>query len=193
MTQKTLLDRLESEVRDQLEEARTRLVALPPETLRFRPAPDAWNVLECVAHLNAFCDAYFARIELSMHKAKARRWLSGPGSGQPGVDDELHYTGRGQRAIRRADPGNGKRYKSPKRYNFVHLPLGPDVVKAFIIHAEKMLRLLQAAREVDLNRATVLKAHAWTARYTLGNLLEMLVTHQRRHLIQAREVLSKIN
>lgn len=191
MTQKALLDRLELEVRDQLEQARTQLAPLPADALLARPGGPAskkresqpWNALECLAHLNAFCDAYFAQIELAIHKSKARRWIALG-------NDELRYTARGRRAIRRAEPANGRRYKSAGRYNFAQQALGADIVKSFIINAEKMLRLLQAAREVDLNRATVRKAHAWTARYTLGNLLEFLVTHQGRHLSQAQRILT---
>ncbi len=187
MTQKALLDRLEIEVRDMLEQARNQIAPLPSEALLYRPAPSNpkekahWNILECLAHLNAYSNDYFARIELSVHKAKARRWTADP-------DGELRYTGRGKRAIRRADPNNGKLYKSPKRYNFTGREFAPEVVKIFIINAERLLRLLQISREVDLNRAHVRKANAWTAQYSLGNLLEFLVVHQRRHLAQAQDL-----
>ena len=80
MTQKDLLDRLENEVRELLEQARGHLAPLPADALQFHPAPEhpkaraPWNIAECLAHLNAFSDDYFARIELAIHKAKARRW-----------------------------------------------------------------------------------------------------------------------
>lgn len=190
MTQKALLDRLEIEVRDMLEQARHQIAPLPSDALLFRPGPSnpkekpRWNILECLAHLNAFSDDYFAHIELSIHKAKARQWLSAP-------DAEVRYFGRGKRAIRRADPNNGKRYKATKRYNFAGREFAPEVVKIFIINSERLLRLLQLSREIDLNRARIRKAHAWTAKYSLGNLLEFLVVHQRRHLNQAQVLREK--
>ncbi|MFN8300985.1 MAG: DinB family protein [Saprospiraceae bacterium] len=190
LTQQTLLDRLETELREILEMARTQIAPLPLEALLFRPAPDrpkareSWNILECLAHVNAFSENYFSRIDLAIHKAKARKWLATN-------DAPVKYSGRGRRAIRRADLDNGKWLKSPKVYNFFEKQLGNEVVKTFIINAERLLRTIQIARDVDLNRPKVRKAHAWTGNYPLGNLLEYLVTHQRRHLRQVLAIIQK--
>ncbi len=99
------------------------------------------------------------------------------------------YKLRGRRAIRRADPENGKQFKSPKACNFIHLPVASEGIKSFIINSERLLRIIQAARAIDINRATVKKARSWTAKYTVGNLLEFLVLHADRHLRQARQLL----
>jgi uncharacterized damage-inducible protein DinB len=179
MTQHALLDRLDTELRETLELVRSRIARQPDEALRQRPHPQAWNAYECFAHLNAFSEAYTSRIELAIHKAKARKWLPA---------ETLRYTGRGRRAIRRADPTNGKQYKTAKRFDFGHLPMGAEQVKSFSIQAERLLRLIQMAREVDLNRARVRKTHSWLGTYTLGNLLEFLVTHIRRHVAQAAQL-----
>ncbi|HND88982.1 MAG TPA: DinB family protein, partial [Saprospiraceae bacterium] len=179
MTQHALLGHLEDELREVLDFVRTQIAAQPDEVMRHRPDTESWNGYECFAHLNALSDAYLSRIELAIHKAKARKWLS---------VEPLRYTARGRRAIRRADPANTKKYKSAKRYNFSHQPVGPEQVKAFSIHVERMLRLIQQAREVDLNKATIRKAHSWVGEYTLGNLLEYLVKHTLRHVGQVRIV-----
>lgn len=180
MTQQDLLNRLETELRSQLAEVRAIFVPLDPETLRRRPNPEAWNILESLAHLNQFADDYLPLMQRAIHRAKARQWAPG---------DPVRYTARGQRMVRRADPANGKFYRTAKRYNFSHLPVGVEVLKAFIIKNEQLLRVLQAAREVDINRALVPKAHAWFGRFTLGNLLEFLVAHTQRHLAQAKTLI----
>lgn len=180
MTQHALLDRLESELREVLEQVRTDIARKPDEALRQRPHPLQWNALECFAHLNAFSETYLAQIELAIHKSKARKWLS---------VEPLRYTARGRRAIRRADPTHNKPRKTAKRYDFSHLPMGKEQVKSFTINAERLLRLLHQAREVDLNHARIRKAHSWFGSYTLGNLLEFLVTHTRRHVAQATQTL----
>jgi len=182
MTQHALLDRLESELRETLEQVRTYITRAPDEALRLRPDPTQWTALECFAHLNAFSDAYLARMELAIHKAKARKWLS---------VEPFRYTGRGNRAIQRAGPANGKQYKTAKRYDFNHLPMGAEQVKSFSINAERLLRILNLAREVDLNRPRIRKAHSWIGEYTLGNLLEFLVAHTRRHVAQAMRTIGQ--
>lgn len=180
MTQQDLLNRLETELRSQLAEVRTRFVPLRPDMLLQRPNPETWNVVECIAHLNQYADDYLPLLQRAIHRAKARRWAPA---------DPVRYTARGNRLIRRANPENGKSFKASKRYNFSHQPVGVEVLKAFIIKSEQLLRVIQAAREVDINRAMVPKAGAWFGQFTLGNLLEFLVLHTRRHIAQAAALL----
>lgn len=180
MTQEELLSRLETEMRALLVEVRAQFTHLDPGVLQSRYPAESWNILECFAHLNQYALDYLPKMELSIHKAKARRWA--PGS-------EVQYKGRGRRAIRRADPNNGKTYKASKIYNFGRRPVGNEIIKSFIINSERLLRVIQAARDVDINRASVKKAHAWIGRYTLANLLEFLVAHNRRHILQAQRLL----
>jgi len=173
MTQNELLDHLETELRAVLAHVRGKLAGLPLETIRQRTAPEAWNTLEVMAHLNAYADDYLPHLHRAIHLAKARRWAP---------TDTVRYTARGRRLLRRADTANGKAFKSPKRYNFLNQSLEPNVIKAFVINCEQLLRILQEARKTDLNRPTIRKANAWFGRYTLGNLLEFLVLHNKKHI-----------
>lgn len=163
-----------------LVEVRAQFMPLEPAVVQYRHQAESWNILECFAHLNQYALDYLPKMELAIHKAKARRWAPG---------GMVRYTGRGRRAIRRADPTNGKAYKAAKAYNFSRRPVGTEIIKSFIINSERLLRVLQAAREVDINRASVKKAHAWVGRYSLANLLEFLVTHSRRHVLQAQRLI----
>ena len=180
MSQQDLLNRIETDVRALLEAARAQYARLDPLALQRRRAPESWNILESIAHINGYLEDYIPGLERAIHKAKARRW--GPGY-------DVRYSGRGRRAIRRADPDNGKIYKSPKHYNFFQKPVGQEVVKSFIINGERLLRVVEAARSVDINRACVPKMHAWMGKYSVANLLEFLVVHTRRHFMQAQHLL----
>ena len=182
MTQQDLLIHLEAELRTALLEIRTRFAPLDQEALRMRPNPDTWNILECLAHLNQYADDYIPGINRAIHRAKARRWAP---------VETLHYTTRGRLLLRRADPGRTKIYKAGKRYNFGHQPIEPEVIKSLIIKCEQLLRILQSAKDVDLNRPSVEKVNSWFGSYSLGNLLEFIVLHQRRHLHQAAILLEK--
>lgn len=180
MSQQDLLDRIETDLRALLEEARAQYARLDPLALQRRHKPEAWNIQENIAHVNKYLEDYIPGLERAIHKAKARRW--GPGY-------DIKYSGRGRRAIRRADPANGKSFKTSKHYNFYQKPIGTEVVKSFIINGERLLRIVEAARSVDINRASVPKAHTWTGKYSVANLLEFLVTHTRRHFIRTHHLL----
>ncbi len=182
MSQQDLIAQLEVELRAALAEIRTRFATLDPNALRHRPSPEVWNILECMAHLNRYADDYIPGINRAIHRAKARCWMPG---------DSVLYTARGRRLVRRADPANGKTYKAGKRYNFTHQPVEPEVIKSLIIKYEQLLRILESAKEVDINRSTVDKVGSWFGHYSLGNLLEFLIKHNRRHLQQAQTLLEK--
>jgi hypothetical protein len=184
MTQAALLNQLENDLRAVLEDVRTHLSSLSEQALNQRPDELSWNALECFAHVNVYLDFYLPRIELAIHKAKARRWVNSGG-------EEVRYTGRGARAVRRASAD--KKYKTGKKYNFIHQPLSAAVIKRFLINSEMLLRSLQGAREVNINKPTVRKLNGWTASYNLGNLMEYLVLHSRRHVAQAKHAANRPN
>ena len=183
MTQNELLDLLETDLRRLLDQARTLIVPLDAAVLLYRPDPSRWNVLECFAHLNVFAELYLPRIEAAIHKAKARKW---------GPDTNVRYTATARRDIRRADLTNEQPRTTKKRYNFHQRPLGPEVIKTFIINCERLLRNLHLAREVDLNRPKIGRGPSGFFEYTLGNTFEWLVRHAQRHVAQAQTVLHQM-
>lgn len=183
MQQNELLDQLETDLRRLLQQVRTQLVPLEEAVLLYRPDPLRWNVLECFAHLNAFAELYLPRIEAAIHKAKARKWKP---------EGEVQYTATARRDIRRADVANPTPRKTHKRYNFHRLPLGPEVIKTFIINCERLLRNLHLAREVDLNRPKIGRGASGFFHYTLGNTFEWQVRHAQRHLTQTQILLNQM-
>lgn len=176
MTQHELLDRLESELREVLEIVRSQIGELPLPALQNRPEKGRWNALESLAHLNVFLEMYLPRLERAIHLSKARRWTP---------VEHLQYNWIGRKINRIADIGNFKAHKTPKRYDTFDRYLGKEAVKTFLINTERLLRNLQAAREVDLNRAKIPWGPSGFFKPTLGNTLEWMVIHGKRHVLQA--------
>ena len=184
MTQSELIDRLEIDLTGLLKQVRAQFSDQPREALLLRPTPEQWNVQECFAHLNAQFDYYLPRIELALHKAKARKWT-------PAVERQSNWLGR--RAIHAVDPAYlaEKRRRSPKSIDPLKLlKVRENEVKVFLINIEMLLRLLRQAREVDTNKPTV-KTMRWNiSSFVLGDLFEYLVLHAQRHVLQAQTVLA---
>lgn len=176
MTQKELLDRLESDLKDVMDIVRSALLGQSADLLKQRPASESWNALECFAHLNVFLERYIPVIERAVHLAKARRWSP---------SDRVNYTMKGKSVIGKTSRSNARPGKTPKRYNFIHQPVSHDVVKSFLINSERLLRNIQAAKEVDLNRPRIGWGPSGFFKLTLGNMLEWLVEHSHRHVTQA--------
>lgn len=183
MSQSSLLEQLEADLRQSLELVRNQIAPMDFAAMQWRSTPEHWNAVECFAHLNAYLERYIPRMELAVHKAKARQWTP---------VEEIKYKGAGKRFIRRADPDNGKAYKSPKQYNFHHQPLGKEAIKGFTINAERLLRVILAAKEVNLNKAKVDQGKSGFFKLNLGNTLEWQVLHIRRHLAQVQVIVAQL-
>lgn len=174
MTSDELLDSVEQTLRQALAEVRTHLAAQPIELLRQRPSPEAWNALECLAHLNAYARDYLPLMHRAIHLAKARQWAPVP---------EVHISAAGRRLLSRAD--THKPFQSKHKYDFFAHSLDRDTLKSFLIYTEQLLRIVREARQVNLNRCRVSCPGCWFRRYPLGNLLEFLARHTAKHLGQA--------
>ncbi|MBL7810076.1 MAG: DinB family protein [Saprospiraceae bacterium] len=179
MSQSELLDHLEESLQQLLKEVREHFADAPLETLKRRPSPEQWSAMDCFAHLNAQFEGYLSRIELALHKAKARKWT-------PGHERSSNWLGSS--AIRKSDPSNTQPRKSHKSINpLKKLAVRDTELKAFLINGEMLLRLIRQAREVDINKASV-KPLRWSIyRFRLGDLMEYLILHARRHFLQARQ------
>ncbi|MDX1912776.1 MAG: DinB family protein [Saprospiraceae bacterium] len=184
MSQSELLARLENDLSDILKRVRTGFAERPKEALLLRTKPDKWNILDHFAHLNAQFDYYLPRIELALHKAKARQWRQ---------DTERRSNWLGRRAIRSADPVymdvNPRR--SPKNIDPKRtLTVREHELKAFLINIELLLRLVKQAQEVDLNRAKV-KPMRWSLyAFLSGDLFEYLTLHTQRHLLHIEKMMN---
>lgn len=183
MSQSSLLEQLETDLRQSLEQVRSRIAPMDFAAMQWRPTPEQWNILECFAHQNAYLERYIPRMELAIHKAKARQWTPAK---------ELKYAGAAKRFIRKADPDNSKPYKSPKHYNFHQKPLGKETIKGFTINAERLLRVIQSAKEIDLNKAKVERGKSGFFKLNLGNTLEWQVTLIRRQVVQAQTLIAQM-
>ncbi len=66
------------------------------------------------------------------------------------------------------------------------LKVRENEVKVLLINMELMLRLLRQAREVDTNKPSIKPMRWHVSSFLLGDLLEYLVLHAQRHLLQAQ-------
>ena len=139
--QNELLNRLETELRAVLDIVRTQIAEQPMEALQVRRDLSAWNALECFAHQNIFLEMYMPRVERAIHLSKARKWKPA---------EKVRYTMVGRRVTKNADLAHFTPRKAPKRYDFAQQPMGKEVIKTFLINSERLLRNIQAARDVDV-------------------------------------------
>lgn len=154
-----------------------RLVdGLDATRLLWRPSPERWGIADCCEHLIATGTAYHPRIRAALAQAPRdaagddRRWT-------PTWFGRLfvHLAGPRGRAIRARGP-------------FVPPQARPGAPRRLLAQQDELRALIADAHGVDLRAVRIPSPLGGWLTLRLGEALEMLLEHQRRHLAQAWRV-----
>lgn len=172
-----LLDALTKRTEENLRFAEGFL-ALPSEALHLRPRLDAWNALECLAHLNYYSDYYLPEIRKQIGKTKYK-----------GAQPTFTSSWLGNKFAAGMKPGEKMRKVSTPKganpKNFPH-PVTEAALPEFIAHQKDTLELLRMAANVDLTRTKTGTSLTELIRLRLGDTLRVVIYHNWRHMEQAR-------
>ncbi|MGB5319679.1 DinB family protein [Eudoraea sp.] len=151
---------------------------LPLSTLIKRPSPEAWNVLECLEHLNMFGEFYLAEIERSLKKA------------ENDFNPKFHSGILGNYFANGMLPKTKtKKIKTFKDKNPINQSLDTKVLDRFIRQQEKMLALLDKAKTKNLNKIrTSISITKWI-KLKLGDTFRIVIYHNERHIEQAKKAI----
>ncbi|MCC9168098.1 DinB family protein [Pontibacter harenae] len=176
-----LLQRLEDTVEQHLRETIRVFQNLPESDLLKPAANGGWSIAACLAHLNSYGDYYLPRIKAGVACQK----------GMP-VEATFRSSWIGRLFIRMMDPATGtKKYKAIA----AHQPpadLNPyAVVREFIRQQEELLLCLRSCQDINLNSIQIPTSVLSWVHLKLGDVLQFLIAHNHRHLLQARRNLSE--
>ncbi|MFT7120352.1 MAG: hypothetical protein ACJAZ9_000525 [Neolewinella sp.] len=173
-----LLRKLTDRTRQNLAAAET-LLALDDKSLHLRPRPDAWNALECLAHLNHYGDFYLPEI---------RRQIKG--SKHPVAKDTFTSSRLGNYFAAGMKPGpKTKKISTFKNANPINFSVAPDrsVIKEFVRQQHETLELLTLAANIDLTKTKTGISITNLIKLRLGDTLRVVVYHNWRHIEQAAQ------
>lgn len=171
------LDDLERRVAEITAEVNQLVAGLEGRGLGWQPAPDRWSVAHCLDHLAIVAELYLPRLREAV---EGRRRVPAPQGG-------LFEPGWFGRWFARAAGPEGRRIRAPRAFRPQPRP-ADDAVPRFRDAQRELRRLVNAARGVDLNRSRVRLPVIPLLTLSVGECLEMLVNHERRHLEQALAV-----
>lgn len=157
------------------------LQALPDDVLQWKPSPDRWSVAECIEHLNIANRHYVPEI--------ARRIAAAPAAE---VDSyKTAFVGNYFATAMHPDRIS-KRVKTPKMFNPASSTVDAEAAfETHLDHSRQIVDLLAQARQHDLGRIRITSALGNILRFRLGDALRLVVYHNQRHLLQARNVLAE--
>jgi DinB superfamily len=152
------------------------------EQFNWRPAPERWSIAQCLVHLNISARLFAERMQAAIRQGRAAGLLgSGP----------FRYGPVSRWVARAVDPANRKKYKSPAK--FVASPAEAydirEVLGEFHAAGARWEHCLHEADGLDLARVKVRSPAVPLMRFPLGALFGIQAAHERRHLVQADDVL----
>jgi uncharacterized damage-inducible protein DinB len=179
MTQESLINTLESELEIQLKEILEVFQNLPEHTLTKTPATGGWSIAECFEHLNTYAEFYQPRIRKALIENKT-------------IDHQVgfNHSWIGQYFITMMDASKSKKkYKAIKKHRPVLTKNPHLVIATFIQHLEDLVSLLKLARSRELQKIKVSTSLSSFIKMNAGDTLQFLLTHNRRHINQAKSIL----
>lgn len=166
----------------EIEKQRTvlsQLAKLDLADLNLRPHEEGWSALECIAHLNSYADYYIPVFKEAIAHAQSKGWHE---------VENFYSTWIGRYSIQSILPENRKkRLNSPKQHNHFASRRSIEDLKKFEKTLSDMQILLEAAKEINLNRAKVAIEIMPLLKLRMGDFFPFLILHQSRHLDQAKE------
>ena len=146
------------------------------EALLNKPsASGGWSISQCLDHLNSYGNYYIPLINKKLASA------------QEETNGVFSETWLGSYFATMMEPGSGqKKYKAHKK----HVPASDlnalQTVSEFIAQQETMLLSLRQAQNKNINDGKIPVSIARIVRMNIGDAFRFLVTHNERHMQQAK-------
>lgn len=153
---------------------------LTESRLNWKENPWSWSILECLEHLNLYCNYYNHELRKSIDNSKK--------TGYPIEQPKSTWLGR--KFIQMMHPDNIKKQKTLKRMNPANSALDKSVVKKFLQYQDELRHIVQDAKAINLNKSYVPVEFMKMLKMNLGDALTFVIVHQQRHIRQAKNVLN---
>jgi hypothetical protein len=154
---------------------------LSESQLLWKPAPDKWGILECLAHLNMASQYYVSQLKFKLEH-------TAPSTNTP---KEFEMSFNGKMMLGFVDPKSSRKIPSPSMFKpkSYHLD-APKVLKRYYDTLRDLEEAVQKSDEIDWNTKVISPFTSWL-KFRLGDVLIFVTAHHQRHLNQALRVLQQ--
>lgn len=177
VTSKALIAELIEKTRQNINQVETlNLKAI--DSLNWKANKDTWSALECIEHLNLYSDYYLPEIEQRIIKSTCNHETYFK-SGALG-----NYFAKSM--IPKEKLNKMKTFKDKNPNGSI---LDKTTLERFLTEQEKMLELLNKAKNINLNKTKTSISITKLIKLKLGDTFRVVIYHNERHLIQALKTL----
>lgn len=162
-------------------------LALSDRQIHWQPTPEQWSIAHCLHHLNIVSDYYHVAIAKSIQEALAKQSKPIP----------VFKSGwLGQKIIASIqldlDHQPKRKLRVPSSFNPVEQVATNSssevLVRQYLAHQKYFMQLLEEAQKVNLKKTRVAIAILKFIKLRLGDILQFVLYHNERHIVQALRV-----
>lgn len=175
----TLLQHLLKEIDQTTRDFRQEFGELDADMLNAKPSPDTWSIGQNIHHLIVINESYVPVLEKA-HKGETEVpfWGKWP----------LVYNFFGNMILKASSTKRDRKMKTFAIWEPSQSNVPADIVQQFAKHQEELKSSMESAEPLLGKGITITSPANKNIIYTLDKAFEIIVTHERRHLEQAREV-----
>lgn len=149
--------------------------------LNWKENAEKWSILECLEHLNLYGDFYIPEINKAIQNSqtsKRSQFKSGV-LGNYFAESMLPKEGM-------------KKMKTFKDKNPANSTLTNSVIDRFLDQQASILKLLDAAQKVDLQKTKTAVSISKLIRLRLGDTFRFIINHNKRHFVQIEKIILQL-
>ena len=157
---------------------------LSPEQIRQRTSDKSWCVAECLEHLVITARLYMAVLDNAIPESRVRSYIKRP---------PYKYGRLTQWFIRKAGEYPVKlKAKTPRKFNPGSYSQLDDPIKAFCEKQDEMIKRVHESNGLDLGRLKSASPITPLIRFSIGQIFQLVLSHQNRHLWQADQAVKSL-
>ena len=152
---------------------------LSAEQLNWKPHPNKWSIAQVLDHLIVINTSYFPILE-SLKAGTFKKPFLGR---FPFV-----YNFFGNFILRSVHPDNRRKAKTSRMWEPSSSTIAPDIIGRFVQHQQTLIEEIRSCAPLLEQDAVIHSPLSRVIPYRLEQAFDIIVTHEKRHLNQAREV-----
>ena len=152
---------------------------LTRQQLNWKPGADQWSVAQCFDHLVTSNGSYFPVFDMVLSGKKENTfWESVPWL--PAL--------WGKMLIKAVSPESTRKQKAPNKFQPSSSSIDDAIVRKLINQQNQIIEYLKATEGLDLDKIKISSPVTNVISYSLMDAYKIIVTHEKRHLLQATRV-----
>ena len=172
------IERIKNDLANAAADVRAGFRSLSREQLNWKPAADSWSVAQCLDHLIKTNNEMKPVIEAKLRGEPNSFWEK--------VSPLSGFFGR---FLKKSLVNDAKKFKAPSKEIVPPSDVDADIVEQFCRHQQKVIEQVDALGKLDWDRTVITSPFLKLMTYHLGDALDIMIEHEKRHIRQAKRVL----